>query len=388
MSATTERPLFDPPVSCSNLVEPDFGRFLDYSRTFFEARRYTNDGPLVRELERRLAEFHETERCITFASGFWAIVLAIKALALAGRDEVVMPSLTYRRMTDVIGWTGLVPRFCEVEPETLAMSAKTVAAVMSDSTALVMAMHPIVNCCPIDELEALADEHGVPLLVDAVESGYETYTGRKVGGFGRAEAFSLHACKLINGFEGGYITTNDHELADRLLRMRGFGFLGHDNVVDFGMNAKLNEIHAAVALASLDDLRDQVVRNRERYRAYQAELADLPGIRLLEFDESEQVSYKNIVIELEHDWPLDRDETVAALNRQGILARAYYAPPLHRKRYAFEVRFGELPVTERLASRFVSMPCGARVTTDDIAMIASFLRSLAAEAAVAGGASR
>src|SRR5579863_4188551 len=93
MTAGAPQRLFDPPVSCSNLVQPDFERFLGYSRTFFDAHRYTNDGPVARELERRLADFHGTARCVSFSSGFWALVLAIKALALPGRDEVVMPSL-------------------------------------------------------------------------------------------------------------------------------------------------------------------------------------------------------------------------------------------------------------------------------------------------------
>jgi dTDP-4-amino-4,6-dideoxygalactose transaminase len=286
-------------------------------------------------------------------------------------------------MADVVGWTGLVPRFCEVDRGTLAISAETAAQVIGRSTALLLAVHPIVNCCEIDALEELASESNLPLLVDGVESCYEIYHGRKVGSFGAAEVFSLHASKLINGFEGGYVTTNDHDLADRLLFMRGFGFSGHDNVLHLGVNAKLNEVHAAMALASLDDLEDQVLRNRARYRAYAAELADIDGILLVEFDETEQTSYKNILVELTEAWPLDRDSTVTALNRQGILARAYYSPALHRKSYSYEVRFDELPVTDELASRYVLLPCGARVSTDDVAVITSFLRGLAGTTAKA-----
>ncbi len=373
--------LFEIPISCSNLVQPDLERFLGYSRIFFDAHRYTNDGPVSRQLESRLAAFHETSRCVAFSSGFWALVLAIKALAIPGRDEVVMPSLTYRRLADVVAWAGLVPRFCDVELDTLAMSAQTASAVMGPSTALLLAVHPIVNCCEIDELERLATESEVPLMVDSVESCYETYGGRKVGSFGRAEVFSLHACKLLNGFEGGYVTTNDDELADQLVYMRGFGFNGPDRVERLGVNAKLNEIHAAMTLASLDDLEAQVPRNRARYAAYQAEFADIPGIELVQFDETEKCAFKNIVAELDERWPLERDATVALLNAEGILARAYYAPPLHQKSHSYEVRFDELPVTDELGERFVLLPCGARVSPSDIAVVASFLRRLASERA-------
>jgi dTDP-4-amino-4,6-dideoxygalactose transaminase len=206
------QPLFAMPRSTSSLAQPDFERFLQYSRTFYEAHQFTNNGPLVQQLERRLAEFHQVAHCVTFCSGFWALVLAIKCLALPGRREIVMPSLTYRRMADVAAWTDLVPHFCEVDPQTLALSAETVRPHLNEQTALILGVHPIMNCCDAAGLEALAEESGIPLFIDAVESVYETYAGRKVGSFGRAECFSLHASKLLNGFEGGYITTNDAEL--------------------------------------------------------------------------------------------------------------------------------------------------------------------------------
>ena len=195
---------------------------------------------------------------------------------------------------------------------------------------------------------------------------------------------SLHASKLINGFEGGYVTTDDDQLADTLLYMRGFGFSGHDNVTRLGTNAKLNEVHASMALASLDDLEDQVQRNIVRYRAYQSELDDVHGIDLLQFDESQKCSFKNIVVKLSDEWPLDQDSTVKLLNAQGILACAYYSPPLHRKPYSYEVRFDELPVTDELGSSYLLLPCGARVTPADIATIVSFLREIGRDHASAG----
>jgi len=375
------QPLFDLPRSTSSLVQPDFERFLEYSRTFYEAHQFTNNGPLVQQLERRLAEFHQTNHCVTFCSGFWALVLAIKCLALPGRREIVMPSLTYRRMADVAAWAGLVPRFCEVDPHTLALSADTVRPHLNEQTALILGVHPIMNCCDAIGLEVLAEESGIPLFIDAVESVYETYAGRKVGNFARAECFSLHASKLLNGFEGGYITTNDAELAAKLVRVRGFGFYTPDNVQDLGMNAKLNEVHAAMALAGLDALDEQVARNRERYLAYRQRLTGLPGLRLVEFDESQRSGFKNILIELLDDWPLSRAQTLSLLNAERILARAYYSPALHQKPTDYPTIGGSLPVTERLAERFVLLPCGHFVDEHDINAIVAMLGFLHTHAA-------
>jgi dTDP-4-amino-4,6-dideoxygalactose transaminase len=371
---------FPRPISTSNLVRPDFRRFLDYSRVFYEQHRYTNDGPLVKLLEHRLAEFHQVRYCIAVANGFWALVLSIKALALRGRDEVLMPSLTYRRLADVVAWTGLKPRFCEVDANSLAIDTAAVDGMVDARTALILGVHPIVNTCDAPGLCRVAEDHGVPLLFDAVESVYETIGGRKVGTFGDAECFSMHASKLINGFEGGYVTTNNAELAHRLAVMRGFGFFGHDSVEMLGLNAKLSEVHAAMALAGLDDLEDQVARNRGRYRLYQQLLQDIPGVRLLEFDESERASYKNIVVELGGEWPLSRDLTIRVLNEDGALVRAYYSPPLHAKPMAYPHVPAVLPLTDRLATRFMLLPCGHMVDHDDIRRFVELLAFIRAHA--------
>jgi dTDP-4-amino-4,6-dideoxygalactose transaminase len=374
--------MFTTPKPTSNLVRPDFDKFLDYSKIFFDRHQYTDDGPLVKQLEQRLAAFHQTEFCVAFCSGFWTLALAITALAIKGRTEIVMPSFTYRRMADIAAWTGLKPHFCDVEEGTLANSAATVRPCINENTALIMGVHPIVNFCDLDGLVDLATGKNIPLLFDSVESVYESSAGRKIGCFGKAEIFSLGASKLVNGFEGGYLTTNDAQLAERLALMRNFGLDGQNHVaVPGGLNAKLNEIHAAMALAGLDDLEDQVARNRQRYLAYKRLLAPLKGIRLLEFDESHHPGYKNIVIEILDDWPLSRADTVSILNAEMILARAYYTPPLHRKRMAYPHVPVELPVTDRLAERYVLPPCGHLVSDDDIAGIIGLMSFISANAA-------
>jgi len=373
--------LFAIPKSTSNLLQPDFEKFMGYSKLFFDQHQYTNNGPNVKLLEQRLAAFHQTEYCVTFCSGFWAIALAISALALKGKTEIVMPSLTYRRMADIAAWVSLKPHFCEVEPATLAMSAATVRPCINENTALILGAHPIVNCCDVDGLIALAKEKNIPLLFDSVESVYESTAGGKVGGFGSAEAFSLHACKLLNGFGGGYITTNDASLARQLALMRGFGFADIDKiVVPCGMNAKLNEMHAAMALASLDGLEEQISRNRQRYYTYKRLFPAIPGIRLLEFDENYGAGYKNIVVELLDEWPLTRADTISILNAEKILARAYYSPPLHRKPMAFAHVPADLPVTDRLAEKFLNLPCGHLVSNDDITGIVEMLTFISTNA--------
>jgi len=369
-------PLFDSIRSISNLVRPDIDRFLAYSRMFFEDECYSGGGRVEKLLEARLASFHQVRHCVSFCGGFWALVLAMKALALNGKSEVVMPSLTYRRLADIVAWAGLTPHFCEVDPVRLCIIAESARPCINDNTALILGVHPIVNCCDSEGLEALSVESGIPLLFDSVESVYETLNGRRVGSFGRAECFSMQSSKLLNAFEGGYVTTNDDALALRLRSARGYGLDAEDGPTLPGMNARQNEIHAAMALAALDGVEQQVELNRRRYERYKTGLASVPGLRLVAFDESERNGYKNIVVELLGDWPISRELTLELLHKDNLLCRPYYSPALHQKSTGYAMVWGDLTQTEALAKRFLMLPCGYFLSEEDVVRVCDYLRAI------------
>lgn len=358
--------IFSRPVSTSNLVKPDVESFLAKLKI---AQTPQGEKYLINQLEKELAEFHGVSYCITVCSGFWALVLCIHELALLGKKEVIMPSLTYRRLADVVAWTGLVPRFCDVNPKKLSISAEAAKHHINSNTALIIGVHPIVNCCDIDSLKVLASENNLPLLFDSVESVYETYNSIRVGGFGAAECFSLHASKLINGFEGGYITTNNPELAAHLKLLRS----PSKSQSSFGMQAHLPSAHAAMALQNLEGVKKQIIHNRDIYYTYYKLLSFVPGLTLILFDESEQSSFKNILVKLEDDWPLDRDTTVELMNHEGILSRAYYSPPLHMKPVKYPVVSSSLPVSEESSEHYLLMPCGYQVTSDTVNKVIEFM---------------
>ncbi len=352
-------------LSTSNLVQPDRAAVMRHARDAYAG------APVVQGLEARLAAFHGAAHCVALCNGFWALALAMRALAAPGRPDVVMPSLTYRRMADVAAWAGLRPRFCEVDPATLACSAATMRAALAPGVGLLLAVHPIVNTCDVPGLVALAQETGLPLLFDSVESAFEAVAAGKVGSFGAAECFSLHASKLLNGYEGGYVTTQDPALAAHLAALR-------DGTADDGLDLRLNRFHAAMALAGLDDVQAQVRRNQARYALYRTLLADLPRLRLVPFDDRHACSFKNILLELLPAWPMGRGATLARLNAQGILAHAYYDPPLHRKTMAYPHIPAHLPATDALAARFMLLPCGHHVADADIRAVVQALAELAA----------
>lgn len=369
-------PVFSEPKPTGNLYRPNIETFLKYSHIYYKNNFYTDGGDLCRMLERRLAEFHDVEHVISMNSGFWGHVLAFHALAPPGRSEIIAPSFGYRRTDDMISWAGFVPHFCDVDPETLCATPDTIKSELSDNTALILAPHPMVNCCDAWGIEELGREVGIPVVFDSVEAGYRAYRNRRIGGFGDAEVFSMHSTKLLNAFEGGYVTTNNSALADRLDNMKRFGFV-HDDTIKEGMalNAKFNEIHAAMALASLDEIEEQIAQHRRKYELYREGLQDIDGLKIVEHKESESPDYRLIVVRIDRSWPLSREETLRLLEAEKALARPYYAP-LHHKAVDYPRICPELPVTDAIFRQFMVLPSGSHVSEDDVGRIVEILAKI------------
>jgi len=367
--------LFTSPKPISNLAQPSLEACLTYLRQAYE-QGTLRSGVLVGQLEDKLATFHAVSHCISFNSGFWAIAVTLRTLALAGRTEVIMPSLTYRRMADIAAWAGLVPHFCEVDPVRMTNTADCVRACINERTALIIGVHPINGLADLDGLAELSDQYGVPLIFDSVESACETHQGRRIGGFGDAEVFSLGASKLINGFEGGYVTTCNGDLAQRLRSALTLGEQAKKLPSLVSLDARLSDLHAAMALAGLDELSEQIDRNRQRYWRYRHRLGKLPSLDLLDFDEALNPGFKSIVVHIGEAWPLERNETIALLNAEMIFARAYYPDPLHRADMRYPHVSPELPTTDELAGQLILLPCGEHVDLADVDRICEFLEFL------------
>ncbi|NND97229.1 MAG: aminotransferase [Pirellulaceae bacterium] len=360
--------LFQTPISTSNLYTPDRNRLRQILDSAFDRDGNLVIGSLVSRLETQLCDYHQAKYCVTFSTGFWALVAAVQIQSLPGRSEVIIPSLTYRRLADVLHWAGKIPVMVDVDRETLAVCCDAVTAAVSDETALILAVHPIVNCCDVIRLLSVSEQRGVPLIFDAVESVHETINSRRIGSFGVGEVFSFHASKLINGCEGGYVCTNDRKFRDQLVHFK--------SDPGTGINGVLCDGHAALAIAGLEEIETNLAHNRILYETYQHELRDFPGIRLLRFDESEQTSFKNVVAEVTDDFGMDRDDLVSRLNVDGILARAYYYPALHAKTFDYDVKRMQVPIAHDAMHRFINLPCGQMVSVGDVVSTCRQLKSL------------
>ncbi len=334
-----------------------------------------NDGPLVAEFERRVAELMDVEHCVATASATAGLQLVARALGLSG--EVVMPSFTFVGTAHALGWLGIAPLFVDIDRRTHNIDPATIERMLSPRTSAIVGVHLWGRACDVDALEGIATRHNLALVFDAAHGLGCTYQGNPIGGSGRAEVFSFHATKVASAGEGGAVTTNDAELARRVRLMRNFGFAGYDRVTGLGTNAKMNELSAALGLTSLDALDQFVAVNHRNHIRYAQELREVPGLTLVEHPPHERHNYHYVVVEVEE--PALREDLVTVLHAENVLARRYFWPGCHlAEPYVRDAV--RLPATEALAARVLVLPTGTSITEDDIATICAIIRLVVAHA--------
>jgi dTDP-4-amino-4,6-dideoxygalactose transaminase len=258
-----------------------------------------------------------------------------------------------------------------------------VAELITERTSGIIGVHVWGRPCNVDTLADLARCRNLKLLFDAAHAFGCSHTGRMIGGFGNAEIFSFHATKFVNTFEGGAIVTNDSELAAKLRLMRNFGFAGLDTVTYLGTNGKMSEVSAAMGLTSLESLEEFVAVNYRNYREYQQQLADVPGISLVTFDEHEKCNYQYVVLEIDdHAMGITRDQLDDILWAENVLSRRYFYPGCHRMqpyRTSYPQAALLLPETERLTNKVLCLPTGTAVGASEIKGICQLIRLIACE---------
>jgi len=356
--------------------------FLARVNDILDRRWFTNNGRYVQEFEQRLAEATGTRHCIAVCNATIALELAIRALDMSG--EVIVPSFTFVATPHSLQWQGITPVFCDVDPRTHNLDPDQVESLITPRTTGIIGVHVWGRPCAVEPLTAIARARGLKLLFDAAHAFACSHRGTMIGGFGDAEVFSFHATKFLNSFEGGAITTNGDALAARIRLMKNFGFSGYDNVIYVGTNGKMTEVCAAMGLSSLESLDELIAVNRRHHEGYRKALADIRGVRVLEYDAAEKSNHQYIVVEVDEDEAgLSRDQLVRLLHAENILARRYFYPGCHAMepyRTLFPRARLQLPETERLCTRVMTLPNGTSVEAEDVRAIGALVRWCVANA--------
>jgi dTDP-4-amino-4,6-dideoxygalactose transaminase len=306
-------------------------------------------------------------------------MLVMKALGLRG--EVILPSFTFFATGHAALWNGLTPVFADCDTEAWTIDPHDVEARITEKTAAILAVHLYGNPAPVAELEKIAERHGLKLLFDAAHAFGSSYHSRRTGQFGDAEVFSLSPTKLLVAGEGGLVCTNDATLAHLVRAGRNYGDLGAYDPMLLGINARMTEFNAAMALAGLALVPAKVKRHNEIAALYTEELQGTPGVTFQQIPAGHVSTYKDYSVRVDPGaFGMTRDELAAALLEENIETKKYFYPPLHRQTlfrpFAAEAP-DYLPATVAVTEAVLSLPIYESLPSETVSKVASAIRRLA-----------
>ncbi len=364
-------PVFDQMVPVGQLYYPSWESYEESFRAIFERQYYTNQGPLTEMLERQLEERLGVGNAICVTNATIGLSMLAEALEIKGR--VIMPSFTFIATAQSLYWSNLTPIFCDVDPETHHLDFDQLEILLQKGADAILAVNLWGGCCDIRRLEAIAGSYGVPLYSDSAHGFGCVVDHRHLGCFGSAEVFSFHATKIMSSGEGGCITTNDDELAERLRNIRSSYGIRRQVKVDRTANGRMSEAQAAIGLLSLQDLDNRILRNKHLHEAYREVLDGVSGLKILIPAGVDKSNYQYFVCEVDEDgFGLSRDELNKALQMENIFSRKYFYPGMHRSPPFcdnYPSYLESQPQTDKICSRVIQLPLGARVDEDAVALI-------------------
>jgi dTDP-4-amino-4,6-dideoxygalactose transaminase len=357
-------PLFD----TSTPLEPLRDRLMETITSVVDDKRFIL-GPNVAAFEQEFASYCGAAQAIGVGNGTDALTIALRAMGVGPGDEVIVPSFTFYASAEAIPPTGATPVFCDVDPDTFCITAETVRPLITPKTKAVVAVHLFGNIAPVAEIEAL----GVPVLEDAAQAAGTTYDKGRPGAIATAATWSFFPSKNLGAFgDGGAITTNDAEIAERAKMLRFHGSYDKTTFEHVGYNSRLDELQAAVLRVLLPELDGWADGRRAAGRHYEdAGLGDLAALPAR--TPGADPAWHLYVIKHAR-----ADELAAALKDAGIGQKAYYRVPIHLQpamaQYAPRV---ELPATTEVARTHLAIPMSAVLTAEQAAEVTEAVRAFA-----------
>jgi dTDP-4-amino-4,6-dideoxygalactose transaminase len=323
-------------------------------------------GRNVRAFEQEFAAYCGVRDCVGVGSGTDALHLAVRALGIGTGDEVIVPAHTFFATAEAVALAGATPVFADSDPVTRCITAETVRPLITQRTRAVIPVHIHGQVAEMAPIMDLARRHNLRVIEDAAQAHGATYAGKRAGSIGDAGCFSFYMSKNLGAFgEAGAVVTDDPDLAERLRMLRDHGSREryHHNAI--GLNARLDEVQAAVLRVKLPYLDAWNERRRFLASRYDARFQGTPVELPATVEAAGHVYHHYAVLAPQ------RDELLAYLRDHGIGAGIHYPIPCHLQAAAGEAAPPSLPVAERIAARVLSLPLYPEMTEAQVDEVAA-----------------
>lgn len=334
----------------------------------WEKNWITNRGELVNQLEISIKEKLGVWGLIATANGTLPLQIALKLLADKG--EVITTPFSYVATTSTIIWENCTPIFVDIHPEYLTIDETKIEAAITKKTTAILATHVFGNPCNVLEIEKIAKKHNLKVIYDAAHSFGVKYNGQSIFNFGDISTCSFHATKIFHTGEGGAMFCKDFSLGLKMFYSHNFGHNGEEDFFGLGINAKMNELQAAMGLAVLPYVDRLVEKRKMLIKEYKKHLGfdHLTELKLREGTEW-NYSYYPIIFETETHLLNVKTE----LNKKDIFPRRYFYPSLDTLNY---VESPEMEISRNISKRILCLPLYESLQFNEVKEIADLINSI------------
>lgn len=367
-------PAFSNPLHVGSPNLPNEDAYLERVRSILRSHRLTNDGPTVRQFEEQARRRLGVRHAIAVNNATTGLQLLFHALELQG--DVVMPSFTFVATAHAARWVGLRPRFADIELTTCQVSPSSIESALERGASAMVGVHLWGGAADIGAISVLSERSHTPLIFDASHALGCEWHNLGIGRYGTASVFSLHATKIVHSLEGGIITTENDDLAQRLKQMRNFGFSTYDTVECLGTNAKMHELSAAMGLEMLSQLDIIIEHNHRVFQVYSEHLSPVPGLRLVVPQPEVTSNWQYVPVFVDAAITgIARDTLLQLLWADNVRARRYFYPGCHRMPpYDRESQSNlALSNTETACEQLLTLPTGTSVDLESARVIAQMI---------------
>lgn len=347
---------------------------------------WVSQGPKVAEFEEKFASYVGCKYAVATTSCTTALHSALSASGIAPGDEVIVPSLSFIASANAVIYCGAMPVFVDVDPETCNIDVSKIEGAITEKTKAILPVHQMGLPADLDSIIEIAGKHQLTVVEDAACAIGSGYKGKRIGGHGNMACFSFHPRKIITTGEGGMITTDDRNAADRLRRFRHHGMSVSDierhkadrviieTYPEIGYNYRMTDMQAAMGIEQLKRLPFILEKRRQIAGVYDKALSRVPHIRVPEVPGYAYHNYQSYWIELLDSSPVDRNTLMSKLLEQGIAARrGIMAIHLEESYSKYKV---SLPVTEKITRSTLLLPIYPSLTGEEQEYIIACMREI------------
>jgi len=356
---------------------PPLDEFNEYLKKIWESKYITNNGPFHEQLEQKLSEYLGVKYISLFSNGTLALITALQALEIKG--EVITTPYSFVATAHSLVWNGITPVFTDVDPVYGNLDPEKIEAAITDKTTAILPVHVYGNPCAHAQIEEIAAKHNLKLIYDAAHAFAVKQNGISVLNFGDLSILSFHATKVYNTIEGGAIVCHTPEMKRHIDDLKNFGFRDEITVIAPGINAKMNEMQAAMGLLQLKYIDSNIEKRKIISSEYTAQLSGVKGLRMLSPLPGVDYNYSYFPVFIDKtQYGKNRDQLYAELKTHDIFGRRYFYPLISQfSTYSGldSAKPGKLPVAEDVAQQVICLPIYPDLDLDTIRYICSIIKS-------------